>query len=234
MNGHTPRRGIFNYLTGRAICNVPRSAEEAEGLLDSFRDDVLREWAVIIREVGTAKGWSTWAGPFIDPDVEFVDTSMPPTKTIVAELRRLDRAAVLREAAAAIDLPPGCNCGGCTAVRGMANKLRRMAAEGEKDTSGGRQPTEGESTPDAGPQDEPLIVSRYDVAMEPALEEAPVLAVGAVAEDGRPVALLFDPEARRKVAGWLAPAHASVLPAAHLEATARDASYATDTEGPSQ
>ncbi|WP_406168914.1 hypothetical protein [Streptomyces sp. NBC_00996] len=59
-------------------------------------------------------------------------------------------------------------------------------------------------------QAEPLIVSRYDVAMEPAPEEEPVLTVGAVAEDGRPVALLFDLEARAKVAGWLAPSEDAV------------------------
>lgn len=45
----------------------------------------------------------------------------------------------------------------------------------------------------------------------PAPEEEPVLTVGAVAEDGRPVALLFDPDDRRKVAGWLAPADAAEL-----------------------
>ncbi|MFJ6730023.1 hypothetical protein ACIQPQ_34500 [Streptomyces sp. NPDC091281] len=52
---------------------------------------------------------------------------------------------------------------------------------------------------------DPLVVSRYDVAIEPALEEEPVLMVGAVAEEGRPVALLFDPEARDRIAGWLSP-----------------------------
>ncbi|MGW5465191.1 hypothetical protein [Streptomyces sp. NPDC003996] len=55
------------------------------------------------------------------------------------------------------------------------------------------------------PQAGPLVVSRYDVVMEPAPEEEPVLTVGAVAEGGRPVALLFDEETRRRVAGWLAP-----------------------------
>ncbi|MFF7880942.1 hypothetical protein ACH40F_08315 [Streptomyces sp. NPDC020794] len=55
----------------------------------------------------------------------------------------------------------------------------------------------------------PLVVSRFDVAMEPAPEEEPVLTVGAIAEDGRPVALLFDKETRRKVAGWLTPAATS-------------------------
>lgn len=52
----------------------------------------------------------------------------------------------------------------------------------------------------------PLVVSRFDVAMEPAPEEEPGLTVGAVAENGRPVALVFDPETRAKVAAWLAPA----------------------------
>ncbi|MFE2967501.1 hypothetical protein ACFXKC_28285 [Streptomyces sp. NPDC059340] len=51
----------------------------------------------------------------------------------------------------------------------------------------------------------PLAVSRFDVAMEPALEEEPVFTIGAIAEDGRPVALLLDVEDRRKVAAWLAP-----------------------------
>lgn len=46
-----------------------------------------------------------------------------------AEVRRLraDRATVLREAASIIDLPAGCDCGGCTAVRSMADLLRRRA-----------------------------------------------------------------------------------------------------------
>lgn len=53
-----------------------------------------------------------------------------------------------------------------------------------------------------------LIVSRFDVAYEPAPEEEPVLTIGAIAEDGRPVALLLDEETRRKVAGWVGPAEA--------------------------
>lgn len=52
---------------------------------------------------------------------------------------------------------------------------------------------------------EPLVVSRFDVAMEPTPEEEPILTIGAIAEDGRPVALRLDEETRRKVAGWLAP-----------------------------
>lgn len=55
-------------------------------------------------------------------------------------------------------------------------------------------------------QEDILVVSRFDTAIEPAPEEEPLLTVGAIAEDGRPVGLLFDEETRRKVAGWLAPA----------------------------
>lgn len=51
----------------------------------------------------------------------------------------------------------------------------------------------------------PLVVSRFDTAMEPAPEEEQIFVIGAVAEDGRPVALLLDVEDRRKVAGWLGP-----------------------------
>ncbi|WP_426568122.1 hypothetical protein [Streptomyces canus] len=85
--------------------------------------------------------------------------------------------------------------------------LRRRADDAErgKDTSTGTQPREGHSTPTTEHLAEPVPVSRYDVAIAPAPEEEPVLTVGAIAEDGRPVALLFDPEARRKVAAWLAP-----------------------------
>jgi hypothetical protein len=39
------RTGIFNYLTGRALCKVPRPADEAEGLLAAHRAEVLREAA---------------------------------------------------------------------------------------------------------------------------------------------------------------------------------------------
>ncbi|MFH8792260.1 hypothetical protein [Streptomyces sp. NPDC017941] len=50
---------------------------------------------------------------------------------------------------------------------------------------------------------EPLVVSRFDTAIEPAPEEELVLTIGAIAEDGRPVALLLDVETRAKVAAWL-------------------------------
>lgn len=51
----------------------------------------------------------------------------------------------------------------------------------------------------------PLVVSRFDTAMEPAPEEEQVLTIGCIAEDGRPVALRLDVDDRRKVAGWLPP-----------------------------
>ncbi|MER7813710.1 hypothetical protein ABZ714_34320 [Streptomyces sp. NPDC006798] len=56
------------------------------------------------------------------------------------------------------------------------------------------------------PAQEPLVVRRFDTAMEPAPEEDPVLVVGAIAVDGRPVALCFEPEDRAKVGRWLTPA----------------------------
>ncbi len=62
------------------------------------------------------------------------------------------------------------------------------------------------------PYAEPLIVDRFDTAMEPALEEEQVFVVGSIAENGRPVALYFAPEDRRKVAGWLAPDKAEAAP----------------------
>ncbi|MEV6102672.1 hypothetical protein [Nocardia sp. NPDC051981] len=57
-------------------------------------------------------------------------------------------------------------------------------------------------TPEPG--DEPLIVRRFDIAMEPAPEEEQVLTIGCIAADGRPVALLLNLDDRPKVAGWLA------------------------------
>lgn len=52
---------------------------------------------------------------------------------------------------------------------------------------------------------DPLVVSRFDVAMEPAPEDEQLLTIGCIAADGRPVALLLDAETRAKVAGWLVP-----------------------------
>ncbi|MFJ1647921.1 hypothetical protein [Streptomyces sp. NPDC088258] len=115
--------------------------------------------------------------------------------SIVAEVERLRaeaakvRASGIREAAAFVDNDDICGCGGCDTCqpRKMAADLRRMAEE-------------------IAPSRIPLVVSRFDVAMEPAPEEPPVLTIGAVAEDGTPVALLLDLETRAKVGGWLAPA----------------------------
>lgn len=65
----------------------------------------------------------------------------------------------------------------------------------------------------------PLIVARYDTAMEHAPEEVQGVTVGAIDEHGRPVALVFDPETRVKVAEWLAPTTEQLLErVAELEA----------------
>ncbi|KAF2774679.1 hypothetical protein [Streptomyces sp. OM5714] len=45
MSAHTARQGIFNVLTGRAVCPAPRPDAEAEGLLDAYRAEVLTELA---------------------------------------------------------------------------------------------------------------------------------------------------------------------------------------------
>lgn len=108
-----------------------------------------------------------------------------------AELAEV-RAETFLEAADAIDNDDECGCGGCDTCqpRKLAAMLREKAG---------------------APAPVPLVVSRYDEAMEPAPEEEPVLTVGAIAEDGRPVALLFDEDDRRKVAGWLAPDTSELL-----------------------
>lgn len=131
------------------------AAKKAETLVDASDAELLRDWSARIRETGAAKGWSTWAAAFISPDVEFVDTGMPATETIVAELRRLDRVALFREAAdaVALDRDSTVPSGGKGAYRRAMNRaealLRQLADEAErgKDTTGGSQPREGESTP---------------------------------------------------------------------------------------
>lgn len=229
-----------------SLINGGQSRQTAREILAAVRAEnraeTERDWARRIREVGTAKGWSVWAAAFIDPDVPFVDTGMPSTETIVAELRRLDRAATLREAAGVIEREQAREEAAergrfgyldhetvlqGVAVRAKATFLRRLASdlEREKDTNGGRQPSAGESTPVS----EPLIVDRFDVAMEPAPEEEPVFTIGAIAADGRPVALRFDPQTRRRVAGWL-----GAPDARHASETARATAHATDDEGPRQ
>ncbi|MFF8914204.1 hypothetical protein ACF08M_12970 [Streptomyces sp. NPDC015032] len=180
-----------------------------EALVAASDAELLREWSVKIREVGTAKGWSVWAAAYMDPDVEFVDTCMPSTETVVAELRRLDRVSVLREVDEQFAaMKPPDESKGTFNAGSYADAWRRCRAivQAMAKEKGSR------------PEPEPLAVSRYDVAMEPASEEEPVFTVGAVAEDGRPVALYFDPETRRKVAAWLAPTAAELLtPASAFE-----------------
>lgn len=139
----------------------PRIAREIlAAVLGEAQSADRRALAARIRQVGTAKGWSTWAAAYIDPDVEFVDTAMPSTETIVAELRRLDRAAVLREVeveiAAAVDRnraeypdEPAMRARrlGMRAAGQIVHGLREGTEGREKDTSGGPQPSAGESTP---------------------------------------------------------------------------------------
>ena len=155
---------------------------------------------------------------------EFIATARAAVPELLDEIERLRRDALadaFRAAADAIELEQGREeraererfgrLDHDTQVQGVAVRAKsaflRRVADGikrEKDTGGGSEPTAGESTAAHG-RVEPLTVSRFDVAMEPAPEEEQVFTVGAVADDGRPVALLFDPEARSRVAGWLVP-----------------------------
>ncbi|MCM1943193.1 hypothetical protein NC239_33830 [Streptomyces sp. G3] len=43
MSTHTARQGIYNVLTGRAVCPAPRPDDEAEGLLAAHRAEVVAE-----------------------------------------------------------------------------------------------------------------------------------------------------------------------------------------------
>lgn len=60
--------------------------------------EVRRQWSARIEETGRAKGWSTWASAFLNPDndIDFTHHAMPSTESIVAELRRADRQETLR------------------------------------------------------------------------------------------------------------------------------------------
>ncbi|NGO72982.1 hypothetical protein [Streptomyces boncukensis] len=71
----------------------------------------------------------------------------------------------------------------------LATHLRRLADTAERD----------EETPP------PLIVDRFDAAIEPEPEGDQVLTIGAIARGGRPVALQLDARDRVKVARWLLP-----------------------------
>lgn len=144
------RDELRKYANLLADAWTPRKKtdDRVEWLYGLVRAEVLRDWAAKIRQVGTAKGWSTWAAAYMDPDVPFVDTGMPSTETIVAELRRLDRVAVLREAADLLRSLANRLTQRGAGVLWAAARLIQMADEAEKDTSGGSQPRAGESTPD--------------------------------------------------------------------------------------
>lgn len=66
VNAHGARAGIFNYLTGRAICQTPRPVDEAEALLDAYRAEVLAEAAAAARTA--APELPVWLGtPVVCP-----------------------------------------------------------------------------------------------------------------------------------------------------------------------
>ncbi|TXS55225.1 hypothetical protein [Streptomyces sp. t39] len=94
-------------------------------------------------------------------------------------------------------------------VLDAATRVGRTAEKtaAEKDTRDSVSHT-GESTP--------LVVSRFDVVLQPAPEEGQLLTIGAIAEDGRAVALVLDPETRARLADWLRPV-ARVWVARHVD-----------------
>ncbi|MFD5057410.1 hypothetical protein [Streptomyces sp. NPDC058394] len=50
------REGIFNYLTGRAICRTPRPADEAEALLNAFRAESIAQFEAYPGELAMLRG----------------------------------------------------------------------------------------------------------------------------------------------------------------------------------
>ncbi|MFB7596915.1 hypothetical protein [Streptomyces sp. NPDC056160] len=162
------RDELRKYVNLLADACTPRETTDnrVEWLYGLVNAETRRECAAKIREVGTAKGWSTWAAAFIDPDTEFVDTGMPATEAIVAELRRRDRLAVLHEVdehLAAMTLPEHLkgtlNAGSYAdawrecrarvqALAAGAGPEKGTGAGSEKGTGDGGQPTAGEPTPD--------------------------------------------------------------------------------------
>ncbi|MEU8906999.1 hypothetical protein [Streptomyces mirabilis] len=137
---------------------APQIAREIlASVVAEARAESEHRWAARIRELGAAKGWSVWAADFMDPSVDFDGAAMPSTETIVAELRRLDRAAILREVdeqLAAMKLPEylqgTLNAGSYKdAWQECRARVAAMVTDAgpEKDTRGGRQPSAGESTP---------------------------------------------------------------------------------------
>lgn len=113
--------------------------------IDAFRDQVLTEMAADVRAISKAKGWSLWAADYMDPNVEFTDVGMPSTGQIVAELRRADRAAVLREGAAAIEADDRCHRPYHRAH--YADLLRRLADEAEGKPTAEQKDTQTSSQP---------------------------------------------------------------------------------------
>lgn len=85
------------------------------------------------------------------------------------------------------------------AEHGDMAEVQRLLAEHASDERDAYVESPDITSPD------PLVVSRFDAAIEPAPEEEQILTVGCIAEDGRPVALLLTAEDRAKVAEWLAP-----------------------------
>lgn len=130
--GFTAREEIIGNLIAAGY-NEP-AARELLGRADREScEQVLRDMARQIRAISEVKGWSLWAADYMDPDVEFIDIGTPTTGSIVAELRRLDRAAVLREAAEFVGNDDDCGCGGCDActANSLAAGLRDKADEAE-------------------------------------------------------------------------------------------------------
>ncbi|MFI1535533.1 hypothetical protein [Streptomyces anandii] len=151
-----------NPAPAEPATDVPALNPQAQALRERISLETRRDWAAQIRAIGATKGWSTWAAEYMDPDVEFVDVGMPSTREIVAQLRRVDRDAVLGVVEGAIAEAIDRNRAehpdeeamrtrrlGMRAAQRIVRTIREDRVGREKDTSGGRQPREGESTPAA-------------------------------------------------------------------------------------
>ncbi|WP_432169086.1 hypothetical protein [Streptomyces sp. 1222.5] len=139
----------------RSLLAFGVSEADADALISEHDTAALREHAEKVHEVGTAKGWSVWAAAYLHPEVEFVDTALPATETIVAELRRVDRAAILRDGADRLldeRRQFASRTVFCDGLAHAAQRLKKWATEAapEEETSAGSQPPAGESTP--GPE----------------------------------------------------------------------------------
>lgn len=94
----TARDGIRNYLTGRALCQVPRSAEETELLLDAFTAEVLATpWQPSTPQAGGCPRYKPGTlGLCAACGDHHTRHSGPPA--VVAEARSVGRTAALAEA----------------------------------------------------------------------------------------------------------------------------------------